>query len=178
MRPMARVNCVASARDWRQDRLMKRSALTVTMLVAWLAACAPLQTYYKPGAAVSTLNRDTTNCQVRALRDVPPSTLTRRKPPIWIPGNRTCDADGNCRGHHGYYIPGGIETYDPNEGLRLRVERQCMADRGYVPVSIPQCPDSVSNAVPARATTRLPALTESSCVIRNSDGTFQIVSRG
>ncbi len=175
---MARVNCVALASVWRQDWVMKRIALTAVLSAAALMACSPLETYYKPGAAVSTVNRETTACQVKALRDVPPSTLTRRKPPIFVPGNRVCDADGNCRGHRGYYIPGGIETYDPNDGLRLRVERQCMADRGFVPVSIPQCPDGVANAVPARATTRLPALTENSCVIRNSDGSFQIVNRG
>ncbi|MEW9920798.1 hypothetical protein AB2B41_14380 [Marimonas sp. MJW-29] len=157
---------------------MKPSLRACFAALALLAACAPVETYYKPGVAVDRLNRDTTACEVKALRDVPVTTLTRPRPPIFVPGNRVCDADGNCRGHRGYYIHGGYETYDPNLGLRLRVERQCMADKGYVPVSIPVCPDTVARAVPPRATTRMPTLTERSCVIRNRDGSFQIVTRG
>ena len=153
-----------------------RSLLVTASLM--IGACAPLDTYYKPGVSVDKLNRDTTQCKVSALRDVPVSTMTRRKPPIYVPPNRVCDNAGNCTGHNGYYIPGGYETYDPNLALRQRVERQCMADDGYVPVSIPACPDTVAKAVPARATTRLPTLTDKSCVIRNSDGSFQIVNRG
>ena len=178
MRPKARVKCVASTSHWGQDRGMKRTSYAFSAVLVFLAACAPLETYYKPGVPVAQLNRDTTACEVKALRDVPVTMLTRRRPPIYIPGNRTCDAEGNCVGHYGYYVPGGYETYDPNVGLRLRVERQCMADKGYAPVSIPVCPDSVAKAAPARATTRMPDLTERSCVIRNSDGTFQIVTRG
>ena len=143
-----------------------------------LAACAPLETYYRPGATVAQLNRDTTACEVQALRDVPASTVTRRKPPVFVPPRRSCDANGNCTEIPGYYVPGGFETFDPNAGLRLRVERQCMADKGYAPVSIPACPDSVAKAAPARTTTRLPEISAQSCVIRNSDGSFQIVTRG
>ena len=157
---------------------MKNLLRSCALALLVVGACAPLQTYYKPGASVSMLNRDTTACEVKALRDVPPSTLTRRKPPVFVAGNRVCNAAGQCAVTPGYYVPGGFETYDPNDGLRLRVERQCMADKGYAPVSIPPCPDSVKNAAPVRATTTLPTLTQSSCVIRNSDGTFQIVNRG
>lgn len=157
---------------------MKQPVIIALGAVGLLASCAPLETYYKPGAALSLVQRETTACQVKALRDVPASTLTRRKPPIFIPGQRVCDSDGNCGHTAGYYVPGGIETYDPNDGLRFRVERQCMADKGFAPVSIPQCPDSVAQAVPTRATTRLPQLTENACVIRNGDGTIQIVNRG
>lgn len=143
-----------------------------------LAACADLQTYYKPGASVERLNRDTLACEVKALKDVPSSLVVRRLPPVYIPGKRVCDGDGNCSRGRGYYVPGGVERYDPNDGLRLRVERQCMADRGYAPVSIPACPDGVARAAVPKATTRLPQLTEASCVIRNSDGSFQIITRG
>lgn len=157
---------------------MKQPALSLTLLTSLVLACAPLETYYKPGASVATLNRDTTACEVKALKDVPASFQVRRKPPIFVPGNRSCDAAGKCTGSPGYYIPGGVESYDPNLGLRARVEVQCMADKGYAPVSIPPCPDSVAKAAPKAATTRLPRLSENSCVIRNSDGTFQIVTKG
>ena len=69
-------------------------------------------------------------------------------------------------------------TFDPNEDLRNRVEAQCMADKGFAPVSIPACPRNVARAAPTRATTTLPALNPKSCVIRNSDGSFQIVTQG
>ncbi|MEP5731856.1 MAG: hypothetical protein ABJL67_21050 [Sulfitobacter sp.] len=156
---------------------MRRLELSMIGVFATLVACAPLETYYKPGASVSILNRDTTACEVKALRDVPSSTLTRRKPPIFIPGNRVCNAAGHCTGTRGHYVPGGFETYDPNDGLRLRVERQCMADKGYAPVSIPACPDHIAKAAPAGKTTRLPPLNDQSCVIRNKNGSFQIVTR-
>ncbi|KIN60973.1 hypothetical protein Z945_1956 [Sulfitobacter noctilucae] len=143
-----------------------------------LTACAPLETYYKPGASVAAVNRDTTACAVQALEDVPQVMQIIRKPPRFIPGRRVCDADGNCKQKPGYYIDGGVESYDPNVALRQRVERQCMADKGYAPVSIPPCPDRVAKAAPLAATTRLPQLNEGSCVIRNGDGSFQIVTRG
>jgi hypothetical protein len=71
-----------------------------------------------------------------------------------------------------------VISYDPNDGLRKQVERQCMADIGYSPVSIPVCPDNVARAVPPAATRVLPALGPKACVIRNRDGSFQIVNRG
>ena len=157
---------------------MKHRSFSLILSAAALLACAPLETYYKPGATVATMKRDTTTCEVNALRDVPVSFQIRRKPPIFVPGNRSCDAAGNCTSHHGYYINGGVESYDPNVALRNRVEVQCMADMGYAPVSIPPCPDSIAKATPPAATTRLPALSENSCVIRNKSGSFQIVNKG
>ncbi len=151
--------------------------IILTALLA-LSACAPLNTYYKPGAAVGTLNRETTACQVAALRKVPSSTQVRRLPPEFVPPRRVCNAAGQCATSPGYYVPGEVVTFDPNDGLRRRVESQCMADRGYAPVSIPPCPDSIARATPPRATTTLPALNERSCVIRNRGGSFQIVTRG
>ena len=175
---MARVNCIARPLLWRQHHGMRPLFLCAPVALGLLVGCAPLQTYYKPGVALGTLERDTRRCEVQALRDVPATTRIRREPPIFVPGRRICDAQGQCSTTPGYFVPGRVETYDPNAGLRLRVERQCMADKGYAPVSIPQCPDAVAAAAPPGATTRLPQLTENSCVIRNSDGSFRIVTRG
>lgn len=149
----------------------------VVMGLIGVIGCAPLETYYKPGASVAVLERDTLACEVKALKDVPASTVVRRLPPVYVPGRKVCNSEGACKRTRGYYVPGGIERYDPNEGLRYRVERQCMADKGYAPVSIPQCPQSVAQAAPAGRTTRLPTLNEGSCVIRNADGSVQIVQR-
>jgi len=143
-----------------------------------LAGCAPLSIYYKPGVTVAMMERDTHACAVASLRDVPVNTQIRRTPARYIPGRRVCDAAGACTTTEGYYIPGEIYTVDVNKRLRAQVENQCMADRGYAPVSIPPCPDGVARAAPAAQTTVLPALSAQSCVIRNSDGSFQIVTKG
>lgn len=157
--------------------MLRHLFLALTGVIA-LTACAPLETYYRAGASVTDLNRDTLACEVKALKDVPQTFLLRRGPPIFVPGKKICNAEGKCKRRPGYYAPGAVERYDPNAGLRQRVEQQCMAEKGYAPVSIPPCPDAVAKAAGPRATTRLPQLSDASCVIRNSDGTFQIVDRG
>ncbi len=158
---------------------MTRVFLTLCGAALALASCAPLTTYYKPGVSVNRLDRDTTACKVKALRDVPQSIVIKRYPPEYVPPLRNCDAAGNCRiVRAGYYRPGETFRYDPNDALRRNVERQCMADRGYGRVTIQPCPDNVARAATPKATARLPELTPNSCVIRNSDGSFQIVNRG
>jgi hypothetical protein len=177
---MARVNSIVIADQPVHNSTMKRFAVIGIIAAIGLIGCAPLNTYYKTGASVAKLQRDTTACEVKALRDVPASTQVRRIPPEYVPPVKKCDADGqNCvvvRG--GYFIPGEIITFDPNDGLRSRVEGQCMADKGYEPVSISPCPDSVARATLPAATKRLPPLTPKSCEIRNTDGSFQTVTRG
>lgn len=140
-----------------------------------LIGCGPLQTNYKEGVSVATLNRDQTACDVAALRDVPVSIRVHRYPPEYVPARRRCNKQGECIIVPGYWLPGEVESYDANALLRARVSQQCMSDKGYVRVSIPMCPGSVSQAVPQRATMRLPRLTPKSCFVRNRDGSIQIV---
>ena len=154
-----------------------RYAVLLTLPIV-LGACVPLSIYYKPGASVSRLERDTTQCQVDALSKAPVASQIRQEPPTYVPERKICDAAGNCTIRPGFWKDGQIYTVDVNQGLRGRVEEQCMADRGYQPVSIPACPSSVSQAVPAAATRTLPQLSPSSCAIRNRDGSWQIVNRG
>ncbi|WP_341235142.1 hypothetical protein [uncultured Sulfitobacter sp.] len=156
---------------------MKHVTMTVAVMIG-LGACAPLKTYYKPGADITAVQRQTTACEVEALAKVPVSTQIRRAPPRFIPPREICNSAGRCRVLPGYYEPGAVYTVDPNVDLRNRVESQCMADQGFVPVSIPACPSAVAQAAPQRATTTLPPLNDKSCVIRNDDGSFQIVTRG
>ena len=164
--------------DQVQYLIMKHKILWSAVGLFALAACAPLNTYYKPGVSVQALDRQTLACQTQALREVPSSTQVRRTPPRFIPSRQRCDASGACVVIPARHIPGDLVSYDPNDGLRKRVEQQCMADKGFAPVSIPPCPDGIARATPARATTTLPKLNENSCVIRNSNGSFQIVTRG
>lgn len=152
--------------------------LTLIIAVMTVAGCAPLTIYHKAGVPVARMERDTQQCAVSALRDVPVSTQIRREPAQYIPGHRICNSAGKCRTTRGYYIPGEIYTVDVNERLRARQQDFCMADRGYAPVSIPPCPDSVARAAPAARTDVLPQLNPRSCAIRNRNGTYQIVTQG
>ena len=141
-------------------------------------ACAPLSIYHKPGVSVSRMQSDQLACEVRALKDAPVANRVRQEPPRFIPARRICDGAGHCTVRHGYWLPGRVYTVDVNADLRKRVETSCMAARGYSPVSIPPCPQSVADAAPVAATRTLPTLAPNSCAIRNDDGSFQIVNRG
>ena len=142
-----------------------------------LSACLPLQTYYQTGVSLERLQADELACEVQALKDAPVSYQLRVAPPRYIPARQICDSQGTCVTRAGYWIAGETYTVDVNASLRRRVEQACMAGRGYAPQSIPACPAHVARAVPTRATSVLPPLEEGSCVIRNQDGTFQIVTR-
>lgn len=156
--------------------------MRLTILFAFcclgMAGCAPLDIYYKPGATVEKLDRETTACKVAALKDAPVANQIRREPPILIPGRVYCDGAGYCYDTGPYWVEGRIYTVDVNAGLRRKLEDQCMAAKGFAPVRIPQCPAGTSDKVPARATTRLPPLSETSCAIRYRSGAFQIVEAG
>ena len=157
---------------------MKQPLTMAVMGCLLLGACAPLNTYYKPGASVTATERQTLACEVDALAKAPRALRTVRGPSRFVPARQICDNSGKCRSFPAYFEPGPVYTVDANQELRDRVERQCMADAGFAPVSIPACPSSVAQAAPTAATTTLPPLTPKSCAIRNSDGSFQIVTRG
>ncbi|WP_415920690.1 hypothetical protein [Tateyamaria sp. SN6-1] len=142
------------------------------------AACLPLNTFYAEGVSVAQLERDTTQCDVQALRDAPVANVVRQGPPRFVRGRSSCDATGKCHHSAGYWVPGEVYSVDVNADLRARVKGQCMADRGYAPVEIPACPAGVSQAAPDGRTTILPTLNEKTCVIRNQDGSIHIVQRG
>ena len=149
---------------------------TILFLVVALAGCDPLQTYYKPGASVTELNRDQLACEAAALRSAPVAMEVKQDPPIYHPDREICDTAGNCFTREGFYEAGRIFSVDANAPLRARLEGQCMADKGYVLASIPDCPREVAAAVTPAATRSLPPLTQSTCVIRRSDGSLQIVT--
>jgi hypothetical protein len=151
------------------------TALALAAL-ATLAACAPLKLWYKPGATVAASDDRLLRCRTRAAQKIPVNTQTRRTPVQIVP-RRVCDSDGDC---NVYYDRIGGETiiFDANEDLREDVVAQCMRRGGYTPVSIPPCPDSLRATIPAGRTETLPRLTEAACVIRNRDGSWQIVNRG
>jgi len=153
---------------------MKQIAVLFGAVLA-LAACGPLSLYYRPGVSVSRMQNDQTNCQVSALRKAPVANQVRQRPPIYFPGRQVCNSTG-CYYSPGYWVDGGIYTVDVNQDLRARVEDQCMARKGYQPVSVPLCSGAIKSAVTPAQTQTLPTLTENACAIRYDDGSWQIVN--
>ncbi|MDA7963841.1 hypothetical protein [Ruegeria sp.] len=143
-----------------------------------LSSCGPLSLYYREGESVSRLQSETTACQVAALKDAPVANEIRQSPPTYWPGRTYCDGHGRCHRTPGWWQPGNVYTVDVNKGLRNTVEAQCMAAKGYQPVSLPPCKSGVKSAVTLRPTTVLPPLNPSSCFVKFDDGSFQIVTPG
>ncbi|MEM1004092.1 MAG: hypothetical protein AAF496_10955 [Pseudomonadota bacterium] len=150
--------------------------LLVPLMV--LSACGPLSLYYREGASVSRMQTETTQCQVAALKQAPVANQVRQGPPIYRPGRTYCDGRGRCYRDGGWWQPGQIYTVDVNQTLRNQVEAQCMAQKGYRPISLPPCRQNVKSGVPATRTTTLPPLGTESCFVRFDDGSFQIITPG
>ena len=148
--------------------------LTLPALVL-LAACAPLNIYYKEGADVAQSEANLTQCQVSALAEVPRDIRTRYIPAQYMPYS-TCTAGGYCYRRYRMISPPRSESYDANANLRDKLVRQCMAMAGYRPVSLPRCDAETVRTTVLAATKTLPALTPESCAIRLESGNWQIVT--
>lgn len=155
--------------------MMLRFPLLRLVPLALVAACAPLDTFYKAGVPVETQARDTTACRVEALRQVPPDVRTRHIPAVYST-RQVCDANGNCWLNRILISPASFEQYDANLGLRETVTRQCMARQGYEKRSIPRCDAATTRATPPAPTRVLPPLSSESCSIRLPSGDWQIVT--
>ncbi|WP_120635591.1 hypothetical protein [Ruegeria sp. EL01] len=150
--------------------------LLVPLMV--LSSCGPLSLYYREGESVAKMQRETTQCQLGALKDAPVANQVRQSPPTYWPGRTHCDSNGHCYRSGGWWQPGQIYTVDVNQGLRSTVEAQCMAAKGYRPVSLPPCKQNIKSSVPAVRTTTLPPLGTASCFVKFDDGSFQIITPG
>ncbi|WP_425078362.1 hypothetical protein [Ruegeria denitrificans] len=143
-----------------------------------LSSCGPLSLYYREGETVSRLQKETTQCQLKAVKEVPVANQIRQSPPTYWPGRTYCDGSGRCYQSPGWWQPGRVYTVDVNQGLRNTVEAQCMAQKGFRPVSLPPCKQNVKSRVPATRTTTLPPLNSASCFVKFDDGSFQIITPG
>lgn len=142
-----------------------------------VVSCTPLTLYYKPGVEVSRMQTDTLGCETQALRDAPVANEIRQSPPEFYRGERICNAAG-CYYGPGYWIPGHIYTVDVNRSLRVRLKQNCMAEKDYQLVKLPNCSLAIEKAAGTGQTTQLPQISENFCAIKNKDGSFQIVEPG
>ncbi|WP_170759706.1 hypothetical protein [Ruegeria lacuscaerulensis] len=156
-----------------------KSVLRLLIPIMALSACdGPLSLYYREGESVSRVQSETTQCQVQAVNEVPVANQVRQSPPTYWPGRTYCDSGGRCYRSPGWWQPGRVYTVDVNQGLRNQVEAQCMARKGFRPVSLPPCRQSVKSQTQAVPTTTLPPLTTQSCFVKFDNGTIQIISPG
>ncbi|WP_170328869.1 hypothetical protein [Ruegeria arenilitoris] len=157
---------------------MKTVLRLLIPMVALSACSGPLSLYYREGESVSRAQSETTQCQVLALKEVPVANQVRQSPPTYWPGRTYCDGRGRCYRSGGWWQPGRVYTVDVNQGLREQVEAQCMAKKGFRPVSLPPCKQNVSSRVAAVPTTKLPPLSTESCYVKFDNGSFQIITPG
>ncbi|GFE50179.1 hypothetical protein So717_19320 [Roseobacter cerasinus] len=171
------VNSIVLGTEYGQTEPMVgiRSCLILSAVV--LSSCAPLSIYHREGVAVSRMQSDLLSCEITALANVPVNNQIRQEPPVYVPARRHCDSSGACTTRGGYFREGRIFTVDLNADLRERAEVQCMAERNYTPVTVPNCPSAVFRAAPKASTQVLPRLRSNSCAIKYRDGTWQIVTR-
>ncbi|MFK7870418.1 MAG: hypothetical protein AB8B58_14415 [Roseobacter sp.] len=154
---------------------MTRPTLCLTGLLLFMIACSPVRLYHKAGVPVAQMERAELACRIDAVESAPVANQIRQGPARYVPARRYCNSAGACQIRGGYFVEGEIYSVDVNAGLRREIERQCMADQGFTYIELPQCSSGVSSAVPAAATEVLPPVSAQSCVIRNADGTYQIV---
>lgn len=143
-------------------------------LLLGAAACGPIPVYYKQGAEVSRLQSDELICKTQALKDAPVANEIRQRPPMYYPGRKYCSG-GDCYYYPGYWVDGGYYTVDVNKTLRRRLEKSCMASKGYQQITLKRCTQR-SAALPSGP--RLPPLSEFSCAQRNRDGSVSIRTGG
>lgn len=140
-------------------RLLVLPALAAVLL----AACGPIDVYYRQGAPVQRLESDTLSCKVDALKKAPVANQLRQQPATYYPGERIC-RDGSCWTRPGHWVEGRIYTVDINQNLRQRLEQSCMAAKGYQQLPIRRCTMKEASARLAYAPDRLAPLSQDACV--------------
>lgn len=139
---------------------MHRFIFLITLLT--LAACGGTTLYYAEGVTLAARDADQAQCSEAAGLAYPVALQTRREPPQYIPPQRICDSAGTCITEPGRFEPGDTFTTDVNAGLRSSAAQSCMARRGYSEIGLPFCEDGVA----VTASTRMPALTQDTCLLR------------
>lgn len=143
------------------------------LLLALLSGCVSDTVWYQEGARPAVVNDAATDCAVEAVNRVPQNTQLGMTPVYTTPAQTYCTSGGfgsvNCTTYGGDVRGGDIYSYDANTGLRQQVMAQCMARRGYQLISLPVCaPEKVRNVEVDQS--RLPKLTENSCLVQTSTG--------
>ncbi len=141
---------------------------------AALSGCGGATLYYAEGVTLAARDADLAQCSEAAGLAYPVALQTRREPPRFIPPRQVCDAAGTCVTYPGGFEAGEVFTTDVNAGLRRAATQSCMARQGYSEIGLPFC----ANGVVADASTRMPPLTQDSCLLRGYGAAPLVVNPG
>lgn len=159
------------------ERFLPRRIGAAGALLLALAGCS--QTiYYRAGASTDRARTDEIACGRLALSQAPVEKEREIIPGRFIPGEVICDANNTCRRTPGRRTPPEIIVRDVNEELRRLIARQCMADRGYDRVTLPNCSEAVKAQVRPAVTKVMPTISGKACVIGRGAQGYQIVPLG
>ena len=120
---------------------------------------------YKPGTTIYKKQADTDACRIQSFHIIPQALAQNVIPGSSSSGTTYCSGTGSnitCNTFGAYNDPPKIETYDVNQRLRNNYMSTCLAQKGYVNVTLPFCDDGggYKNTDPA------PPLKEIKCVSR------------
>lgn len=132
---------------------MSRKLLLIPLV---LAACGPVVAYDKPGVSVSRLGTDLQGCSARANAEAPPDVrvITSYEPRFRA---------SRWGGPPGWRYEKERDIIDVNEGRRAAALQQCMISQGYRITQLPRC-SSTPQALSGES--RLPRISEQSCVVK------------
>ncbi|MEO0343747.1 MAG: hypothetical protein AAF198_09955 [Pseudomonadota bacterium] len=111
-----------------------RSFLFLTLVI--LTGCGTRVFFYQDGQEQDVLASDLASCEAKALKEAPVYLIEDDFEVGAIslkPGKRI-------------FVPSTHITRDVNLGRRARLERQCMADNGYIRLELKRCeaPDAIN----------------------------------
>ena len=158
--------------------------------VVGLAACVPVEFWYKPGVSPERPSVELNNCQVQAAKKVPAAPMIGQTPVYVTPVQTNCSGSGygsyysstyrsstnvSCTQTGGQVYGGQIYTYDGNAQLRNQVVAQCMSNKGYQYISVRQCEArDTQKGLPTYKV--LPRLQSNSCVVPAAGGGWVFVN--
>ena len=123
---------------------MRKAVVAGLVGVGLLAGCmtpAPLRYYLKTGSNSLTHNEAQLECEVAAAQSVPVSNQVSTTPTFTTPVTCSPGFGGSVTCNGGQTFGGNVVTHDANLDLRVRLESQCMANKGYTVRYLPNCTD-------------------------------------
>ena len=124
------------------------------------------------------LEREFVACDVSAAQQVRVNSQIGQTSTYTSPTQTGCYGGYNtvnCYTTSGNIVGGSLYSYDANADLRGRVVAQCMAERGFAMVSLPQCSQSqLANGIPRYQS--IPQLATNACVAEVSVGRWAFVN--
>ncbi|MEO1563305.1 MAG: hypothetical protein AAFR98_07700 [Pseudomonadota bacterium] len=135
----------------------------VFFVVFVLAGCGTHVFFYKDGESKAVLAEDLLACEAEALE----------RAPVDIVEDDIEFGIVSFRHRNVIFAPAQIQTRDANLGLRARLERSCMASKGYTRLELDRC----ENPIGPTDQTVLPPAENVACYVKNPDRSVTFVER-